>query len=94
MQSNFLASVDLIQYHTVEAHSTLGLTSVIYFLVKAITLVLLMFNFINGIYMFIKYLMSSANKYFECLITLQKSLINILKSKGPTTDPCGTPERK
>jgi hypothetical protein len=37
--------------------------------------------------------MSSAKRrYIEWLITLHKSLMNILKSRGPKTDPCGTPE--
>ena len=40
-----------------------------------------------------KFLISSANnKYLECLIKLQMSLKNILKIRGPNTDPCGTPE--
>jgi hypothetical protein len=29
------------------------------------------------------------NKYLECLLTLQRLLINVLKSQGPKTDPCG-----
>jgi hypothetical protein len=38
-------------------------------------------------------LISSANsKYLEYLITLQMSLTNILKRRGPSTDPCGPPE--
>jgi hypothetical protein len=41
-----------------------------------------------------KMLTSSANnKHLECLITLQSSLIIILKSNGSKTHPCGTPER-
>jgi hypothetical protein len=32
---------------------------------------------------------SANNKYLECLITLQRLLINALKSQDPTTDPCG-----
>jgi hypothetical protein len=35
---------------------------------------------------------STNNRYLEYLITLQRSLINIPKSKGPKTDPCGTAE--
>jgi hypothetical protein len=37
--------------------------------------------------------MSSANKHLEPLVTWQRSLIKILKSKGPKTDPCETLER-
>jgi hypothetical protein len=37
--------------------------------------------------------MSSANRrYLECLIALHKALMNILKSRGPNNDPCGTPD--
>jgi hypothetical protein len=37
--------------------------------------------------------MSSAKiRYLEWLIALHKSLMNILKRKGPKTDPCGTPD--
>lgn len=36
---------------------------------------------------------SANNKYLVCLITLQRSLIKILESKGPKTDLCGTPEK-
>jgi hypothetical protein len=40
-----------------------------------------------------KVLTSSANnKKLEYSITLQRSLINTLKIKGPETDPCGTRE--
>jgi hypothetical protein len=39
--------------------------------------------------------MSSAKRrYWEYLIILHMSLINMLKSKGPKTEPCGTPEGK
>ena len=38
--------------------------------------------------------MSSANNtYFEYLITLQMSLINILKRRGSSTDSCETAEK-
>jgi hypothetical protein len=37
-------------------------------------------------------ILSANNKYLEFLITLQMSLTNILKRRGPSTDPCGTPE--
>jgi hypothetical protein len=33
------------------------------------------------------------NRCLEYLITLQRSLVNILKSRGPETDPRGTPKR-
>jgi len=36
---------------------------------------------------------SEYNRFLECLITLQRSVINKLKSRGRTTDPCGTPQR-
>jgi hypothetical protein len=37
--------------------------------------------------------MSSAKRrYWEWLIALHKSLMNILKSRGPKPDPCGTPD--
>jgi hypothetical protein len=37
--------------------------------------------------------MSSAKRrYLEWLMALHKSLMNILKSRGPKTDPCGTPD--
>jgi hypothetical protein len=37
--------------------------------------------------------MSSAKRrYWEWSIALHKSLMNILKSRGPRTDPCGTPK--
>jgi hypothetical protein len=40
-----------------------------------------------------KILISSAKRrYLEYLITLHKSLMKMLKSRGPKTDPCGTPE--
>jgi hypothetical protein len=35
---------------------------------------------------------SASNKYLERLVTLQRSVIEILESKVPKTDPCGTPE--
>jgi hypothetical protein len=41
-----------------------------------------------------KILTSSANnKKLEYSITLQRLLMNILKSKAPRTDPFGTPKR-
>jgi hypothetical protein len=80
-------------------------------LVKAVTLVSLMFNFIKlGAYQhcissvsdcsrvkfsaeFIvrKIVILANNSYLEHLITLKVG--NILKSRGPKTDYCGTPER-
>jgi hypothetical protein len=37
--------------------------------------------------------MSSAKRrYLEWLMALHKSLMNILKSRGAKTDPCGTPD--
>jgi hypothetical protein len=37
--------------------------------------------------------MSSAKRrYLEWLMALHKSLMNILKSRGPNTDPCKTPD--
>jgi hypothetical protein len=38
------------------------------------------------------FISSANNKYLEYLITFQMSLTNILKIRGPNTDPCGTPE--
>jgi hypothetical protein len=38
--------------------------------------------------------MSSAkSRYLECLIESHKSLTKTLKNRGPSTDPCGTPDR-
>jgi hypothetical protein len=36
---------------------------------------------------------SANNRHLERLITLQRSLMNMFKSKGRRTDPCGAPGR-
>jgi hypothetical protein len=41
----------------------------------------------------IKILISAVNRYLWYLITIQRSLINMLNSMVPRTHPCGTPER-
>jgi hypothetical protein len=35
---------------------------------------------------------SAKRRYLEWLMALHKSLMNILKSRGPSTDHCGTPD--